>query len=113
MEQLKILEEKENSLFGRKEVVFEIVLEKAPSKEEIKELVSKKLSKDNKLIKIEGIYGGFGSKSFQIKILSYNSKEDYERVEKKMEEEKIEVKEEVQPEQKAEEVKEEEVNSDA
>ncbi|MFH1503394.1 MAG: hypothetical protein ABIE36_01935 [Candidatus Diapherotrites archaeon] len=80
---LKILEEKENPLFGRKEIVFELSAEITPSNKETINLISKKLSIPEENIKIKRIKGGFGSKEFIIDANVYKIKEDKERIEKK------------------------------
>ena len=80
---LKILKEKENPLFKRKEISFELPSEITPSNKEVLELISKKLSVSKEAIKIKKIYGRFGSKNFIIDVNAYSTKENKEEVERK------------------------------
>ena len=79
---LKILKEKENSLFSRKEISFELPAEITPSNKEVLELISKNLSVPEETIKVKKIYGKFGSKDFIIDANVYSTKENKEKVEK-------------------------------
>lgn len=79
----KIIKEKENPLFNRKEISFEISAEITPSHKEILELVSKKLSVPEESVKIKKINGRFGSKVFLIETNVYESKEHKHKIEKK------------------------------
>lgn len=119
MENFKILEEKENPLFKRKEIKFTIEAIITPNHSDVEKLISEKFSTSPETVKIKGIHGRFGSKTFTISANIYKSKEDKEDIEPKKkekakleekpaEEKKEEVKEEPKPEEKpAEEVKEE------
>ena len=80
---LKIIEEKNNPLFGRKEIKAVIESEKTPSRVQILELLSKKFSASPETIKIRGIKGSFGVKSFNIEANIYQSKEEKEMIELK------------------------------
>ena len=80
---LKILEEKNNPLFGRKEIKAVIESEKTPSRAQILELLSKKFSASPESIKILGIKWSFGVRKFSIEANIYQSKEEKERVELK------------------------------
>ncbi len=81
---LKITKEKENPLFNRKEISFELSAEITPSHTEILNLISKKLSIPEENIKVKKITGRFGSKNFLISANVYKEKKDKERAEKKM-----------------------------
>jgi len=90
---LKILEEKHNSLFRRKEIKAALESETTPSRSHVLELLSKKFETPKENIKIKGIKGNFGIKNFSIEANIYPSKEEKEMVElkKKKETEKGEV----------------------
>lgn len=78
---MKILEEKENSLFNRKELKLEIESDVTPSHAEIEKLISEKFSADAEKIKINKIEGKFGVRKFLVLANIYNSKEDKENFE--------------------------------
>ena len=106
MENFKIIQEKENPLFDRKEIEFEISSEIAPSKTEIEKLAYEKLSAPEGSIKVKQILGGFGSKDFKIVANVYKSKEDLEKTEFKSKKEKeAEAKQKEEAKKKAEEEK--------
>jgi len=86
--ELKIINQKENPLFNRKEIEFNSRAEVTPSKQEVQKLISEKLSAPIEAIKLKGIHGKFGSKNFTIKANIYNSIEDKERIEPKSKKEK-------------------------
>ena len=121
---LTIHKEKENPLFNRKEIQAEIESDTSPKKTDVLKLLCEKFSVSDGNIKIKGIHGKFGSKSFKITANIYVSKEDKEKTEhktkKEIEAEKKELeskiaekpaeetpKTEAEPEQPAEENKEE------
>ncbi len=76
MENFKILEEKENPLFNRKEIKLSVEAEVTPSNSEAEKFISEKLSVSIENIKIKKISGRFGSKTFTIIVNIYNSKEN-------------------------------------
>ena len=84
----KILEEKENALFKRKEVQFSVEAEITPSREEIQKLISEKFSASDENTKIKKISGKFGSKTFTVSVNIYASKEDKEKTEAKSKKDK-------------------------
>ena len=81
--ELKILGEKINLLFSRKEVKASIDSESTPSRSHILELLSKRFSVPSENIKIRGIRGSFGTKVFMIEANIYNSEKDKDAVELK------------------------------
>jgi len=89
MENFKILEEKENPLFNRKEIQASIESQVTPSNSDIKKLISEKFSTQIENIKIKKILGKFGSKTFDVLANIYASKEDKENIEPKKEKEEI------------------------
>lgn len=80
---LKILEEKNNPLFRRKEIKASLKSEITPSRSHILELLSKKFEIPKENIKIKGIRGNFGVKDFSIEANIYHSREEKEAVELK------------------------------
>ena len=95
MENFKILEEKENPLFNRKEIQASIESQVTPSNSDIKKLISEKFSTQIENIKVKKILGKFGSKTFKIFANIYTSKKDKEDIEPKS---KKETKERSEPE---------------
>ena len=89
MENFKIIEEKENPLFNRKEIQFDVQAKITPSRIEIGKLISEKFSTQIENIKIKKIHGKFGSNNFNITTFIYKSEEDKNKLEiKKKKEEK-------------------------
>lgn len=83
MENFKIITEKENPLFNRKEIQASVEAEITPSSEDVKTLISEKFSVQAGSIKIKKISGKFGSKVFTIVANIYKSKEDKDKTEPK------------------------------
>lgn len=81
MEEIKILKEKENQLFNRKELEFEIEADVTPSHIDVEKLISEKFSTDSEKIKINKIEGKFGLRKFLIIAKIYDSKEDKDNFE--------------------------------
>ena len=113
MENFKVIEEKENPLFNRKEIQFDVQAKITPSREEIIKLISEKFSTQIENIKIKKIHGKFGSNNFNINTFIYKSEQDKNKLEiKKKKEEKLtetpkeEPKTEEKPQEKVEETKE-------
>jgi ribosomal protein S24E len=94
MENFKILNEKENLLFNRKEIQVSVEANVTPSKVEVEKLITEKLSTQAEKIKIKNILGRFGSKVFTINVNVYTSKEDKDKNEPKSKKEKAEEKKE-------------------
>jgi len=90
MQNFKVTEKKENPLFNRKEIFFEVQADITPSRLETSKFFSKKFSAPVENIKIKSINGKFGSNIFSGSVFIYNSEEDKNRVEiKKKKDEKI------------------------
>ena len=90
MENFKVTEKKENPLFNRKEIFFEVQADITPSRLETSKFFSKKFSVPVENIKIKGINGKFDSNTFSGSVFIYNSEEDKNRVEiKKKKDEKM------------------------
>ena len=95
----KLIEEKQNDLFNRKEVVLEISSDISPSNTDVQKLIAEKFSVSEANIKVKGIYGNFGTHEFTIYANVYKTVQDKEtteiktkkerNAEKKAEEERI------------------------
>jgi ribosomal protein S24E len=79
----KIIEQKENPLFNRKEIILEVSSTSSPKNDEASEMVSKQFSVPAEQIQIKGIYGKFGTQKFKIIANVYNSIADKEKTEVK------------------------------
>ena len=88
MDSIKIIQEKENNLFKRKEIKAEIHASKVPSKEEISELIAKKFSAEKQAVVIEKVSGKFGSSLFSISAKIYSSPADKDKIEPKSKKDK-------------------------
>jgi ribosomal protein S24E len=88
MESMKIIEEKENKIFNRKEIRAEIQAPKTPNKEELSNSIAEKFSVEKGLVVIENIDGKFGSSIFSVSAKIYNSSGDKEKIEPKSKKDK-------------------------
>lgn len=79
--QIKIINEKENPLFKRKEIEAEANEEITPSQAKVIEIISEKFSAKPEAIEVRGIYGKFGTKTFKIFANIYESEKDKEETE--------------------------------
>jgi len=79
----KIIQENENPLFNRKEIIIEIQAETTPNKADAEKLLAEKFSTQTENIAIQDIKGKFGSKEFKITGKIYKIKEDKEKTEQK------------------------------
>lgn len=84
----KIIDEKKNPLFNRKEIVLEVGSEITPSHAEAEKIVSEKFKTSPESFKIKKIQGRFGSKTFRINANIYSSKGEKENIEAKSKKEK-------------------------
>jgi len=74
--ELKITNDKENKLLGRREIgASATYTEKTPTKEEVKEEICKRLSLDPALVEIRQIKQQYGLRMSDITAYSYASKE--------------------------------------
>jgi ribosomal protein S24E len=82
---MKIIKQEKSKLLPRIDVVAEAIHvdKRTPSREEVKEELSKSLKKDKDLILVEHIYSEYGSGNSKIIAYAYDSKEDMERIIKK------------------------------
>ena len=81
--ELKITTEKENALFNRKEITGTMDSEITPSRADTLKSLSEKFKVPEGNIKIKGINGKFGSKTFRIEANIYSSEEDKDKAELK------------------------------
>jgi ribosomal protein S24E len=83
----KVLEQKENPLFSRKEVHVLVKDELTPSKEEARKIVGDEFKADPSLVRIRKIDAKFGVKEFVIIADVYDSAEEFKRIVKKTKQE--------------------------
>lgn len=83
MTQLQITHEKQNALFGRKEISGSLKSEKTPSREDLLKILSEKFSVPESHIKVKNIRGKFGAKTFTIEANVYTSEKVRNEVELK------------------------------
>jgi len=76
MENINIIEERENPLFKRKEIKFSVDAEITPSHAKARKIISEKFSTPEENIRIKNILGKFGSKIFTISANIYASEQD-------------------------------------
>jgi ribosomal protein S24E len=84
----KIIEEKQNPLFKRKEVKIIVESPVSPTLKEAEKIISEKFSSNEENTKIKTINGKFGRNTFLISANIYSSKEDKEKTEPKAKEKK-------------------------
>ena len=88
MENVNIINKKENPLFKRKEVEVGIYAKVTPSNNEIEKLISEKFKVQEKSIKVKKISSKFGSNNFVVSANIYDSSEDKDKIEQKSKKEK-------------------------
>jgi len=88
--EIRVVNEKENLLFNRKEIQAEIIAETTPKKDEVLKILSEKFSKPVENISLKKIQGKFGKNNFLIIANIYNTKEDKESIEPNKKEKKEE-----------------------
>lgn len=81
--EFKILSEKNNELFGRKEIEALAISRVNPSREEVLKVLSEKFLTPSENIKIKNIRGRFGIQEFKVIANIYDSKEFKDAVELK------------------------------
>ncbi|MEK6826485.1 MAG: hypothetical protein AABX08_04350 [Nanoarchaeota archaeon] len=96
--QTKIIQEKSNNFFDRKEIEIEATYEKAtPSEAEIKKQISTNLKVNEEVIQIKKIHQVFGARKAKISAHIYKTPEQLKKIEfknKKKKEAKLEPKQE-------------------
>ena len=81
--EIKLIQEKNNALFKRREIAGIVVSDIVPSRNQTIEILSKKLSVSPDSIKLKGIHGKFGTHEFRIEANIYDSKQTKDKVELK------------------------------
>lgn len=97
----KVLSERENHLFNRKEVRIQIPSQVSPSYKEVEEFCAKHFNTSEDAVKIKNLKGKFGSKEFVANVNVYKSKHDKDKIERKSKKE-IEAEKKAQTEVKTE-----------
>ncbi|PIO08714.1 hypothetical protein COU59_00410, partial [Candidatus Pacearchaeota archaeon CG10_big_fil_rev_8_21_14_0_10_34_12] len=101
------IQDRENLLFGRREIIFTMESSVSPSRAEVGKIVSEKFSTTPEKIKIKKITGKFGSNNFNVDISIYNSEEEKNKIERKRKKDTLHIPSKGQP---VEEVKKEETS---
>ncbi len=78
---MKIIHQKENILFNRKEIYAEIESATTPKKQDVEKFFSEKFGVPLENIEVKKVDGKFGSKHFQVIAFVYDSKELKEQIE--------------------------------
>ena len=78
---IKIIEDKKNELFSRREIVFELEVDVTPSKADALKIVVEQTKAPEDFIVVKNVLGKFGSKVFKIVAFVYDSKEIKEEIE--------------------------------
>jgi ribosomal protein S24E len=81
--EIKILEERENLLFNRKEIVINVETDVTPKLEEARNIVSEEAKVPVENVKIKKVEGSFGKREFKIHCFVYKTKEDKEKMDVK------------------------------
>jgi len=86
--ELKIIKEKQNPLFNRKEIKASLISNSAPQRQEVIKSLSEKYSIPVDALRVLTIKGSFGTKEFIIKAHIYSSNQEREKYEKLTKKEK-------------------------
>jgi ribosomal protein S24E len=86
--EVKILKEKTNPLFHRKEIELLVSVDATPKTKEAEEIVANQFSSNSENVKIKKIHGNYGIKKFTIAANVYGSKESKDKTEIKPSKEK-------------------------
>jgi len=87
--ELKVISEKINPLFKRKELIFHVKTDISPSKKDVMKTISEKYSAPADTIRVLDIKGRFGTREFTIRANIYPSKKERDTTEKLTNKEKI------------------------
>lgn len=88
MSEIKVIKEKDNPVFRRKEIEISIVSEATPKTKEAEEIVAEQFSSKKENVKIKKITGHYGVKKFEIYANIYETPELKEKIEIKPSKEK-------------------------
>ena len=89
MEKTKIVEEKQNPIFNRREIKIIIDSDRTPSKEDSLKTLSEKFSISPECITIKTIKGKFGRKEFIITANLYKSESIKNKIEPKLKKKEV------------------------
>lgn len=79
---IKILEEKDNAILKRKELLLEVdSLDKTPSNEEVKKELAKKFNTKENLVAVKQINQIFGKRTCKVKANIYNDEKSLKEIE--------------------------------
>ncbi|MBI4116260.1 hypothetical protein HY449_00785 [Candidatus Pacearchaeota archaeon] len=81
MIEIRIIAQRENPLFKRKEIAAEMSVPSSPKIDEVEKIISEKISVPAECVKIKKIRGNFGTNLFNIIAFAYDSKEDKDKFE--------------------------------
>lgn len=81
MTEFKIINERDNPLFNRKEIEGIMKADKTPSYSDVMNLIADKYSVKLETIKVKEIKGKFGIREFNVKVNIYDSEEDKKKIE--------------------------------
>lgn len=81
--EINIVQEKENKLFKRKEIVATIEADSVPKVTETIDVLATKLSVPKENIAVGRVWGKFGSKTFEVLASVYDSRDALESIEPK------------------------------
>lgn len=80
---IKILEEKDNELLNRKEILTEIdSMDKTPSNKEVKTEIAKKLNVKEELVVVKQIAQIYGKRTSKVKVNIYKDEASLKKLEK-------------------------------
>lgn len=85
---VKIIEDKKNELFNRREIKLELEADVTPSKVDALKVVVEQIKVAEENVAIKNVLGKFGSNVFNIVAFVYDSKEDKEKIEPKKKKQK-------------------------
>ncbi len=82
---INIIEKKENPLLRRTELIADVGYEgTAPTRQTMRDEISKKLKVSPEVVIVRHIYPFFGDKKIEVVVHVYQSKEDAEKIESKI-----------------------------
>jgi len=83
--EINIVEKKENPLLRRTELIADVGYEaKAPTRQVMRDEISKKLKVSPEVVVIRHIYPFFGDKKIEVVVHIYEKKEDVDKIESKV-----------------------------
>jgi ribosomal protein S24E len=86
---MKVIENKENIMLGRREIKMIVEAGKNPSYPEALKQVADHFKSSEELVEVKEIQGKFGRSTFLISAFIYGNKENKDKLEKKKEKKKV------------------------